>query len=119
MKNKYHAVIRERLKQYRNEAKECIWSGNYAWHPYNRAVELLNKILKGIPADAWPKHINSENYPQHVIRNGSWKIRLFWGYDNDGKRHADLVYDHDDHTAWVREHRTKKGTFVNHDIGGS
>jgi len=120
MKNKYRDIIRERLKTYR---KDCLCalrgSDGYAWTDTKETLELLNKLLKNIPIEAWPKNKDPESTPRITIRNNNWSIYLHWDYKKGERRLADLKYKNDDHTAWVIEHPKKNGVFIDFDIGGS
>lgn len=121
MKNtKWTNLIRERLIANRKECLKCLCPDEgYEWgcaDPKSRqkTVDLLNKILKGIPVEAWPK--KNEDGEERKIASNNWTIRLMY---EDKCRHADLRFANDDHTAWVKEHSQDKGRFVNWDIGGS
>ena len=123
MKNtKWTNLIRKRLIAYRKECLKCLYPKDgygYEWgcpDPKNtgKTVDLVNKILKGIPTVAWPS--KEDDGGERKIASNNWTIRLMY---EDKCRHADLRYAKDDHTAWVKENRLKKGTFINFDIGGS
>lgn len=117
-RSKYHNIIRDRLKKYRQECLDCIHSGNYAWDDVKATLILINKILRGIPAKAWPDPKDEDQYyAGYKIRSGSWVMKLQYTED-DGVRHANLIYNHDDHTAWVCYNKKLK-KFVDFDIGGS
>lgn len=82
MKNKWHNLIRERLIAHRKECLKCLYPDKgYEWgctYPKNRqkTVTLLNKILKGIPAEAWPK--KKDNGEERKIASNNWTIRLMY-----------------------------------------
>jgi len=122
MKNKWHEIIRKRLISHRKECLKCLYPKDgygYEWgcpDPKNtqKTVDLLNKILKGVPAKAWPK--KKEDGEEYKIASNNWTIRLMY---EDKCRHADLIFANDDHTAWVKEHSKDKGRFINWDIGSS
>ena len=122
MKNKYHDVIRERLKQQKDECKACLYppDGSGEWGCTSKkyltnTINLMNYLLKDIPEEAWPKD-KDRTLPcdGYRIKSGAWRLSLFWSSKN--KRGADLKYSHDDHTAWVKE---RGGKFIDSDIGGS
>lgn len=119
MKNKYHDIIRKRLTEHRTECINCLRGGMYAWDDTESTVKLLNKILKDIPAEAWPDPANEDLYYKgYRVASGNWSITLMYT-DDDSVRHADLRYANDDHTAWVKENKRKRGTYIDSDIGGS
>jgi len=118
--NQWHNTIRKRLVQYRKECLACLYpDGDYSWGTSRKNIantlKLVNKIVKGIPIEAWP--INAEA-SDRVIASNNWSIKLGW---EGSRRTADLSYRKDDHTAWVIEHSKKPGSgvFVDFDIGGS
>ena len=112
--NNYRAVIKSRMKQYVAEMGHC--KGDCGWYGKRKeTVVLLNKLLENIPVDFWPKAPKDE-YNRKGIRYNNWTLDLLWV---EGKRSADLCHNNDDHTAWVIEHRTRKGYFKDFDIGGS
>jgi len=120
MKNKYHDIIRQRLHKYRKECLACLYPPTgWEWGCTNRkykmnTLALVNKIMKGIPVDAWPKFVNVDwQHDVYKVASGNWCMRLRWDYKI---RSADLKYRHDDHTAWCIE---RNGKFVDYDIGGS
>ena len=116
MKNKYHDIIRKRLRLYRKECLDCLYpEKSYQWGNEKLTLVLLNKILKDVPIEAWPKN-EEDNYVQYKIASNNWTIKLTY---EDGRRTADLKFRNDDHTAWVIEHSRKPGLFVDFDIGGS
>lgn len=109
--NNYRAVIKSRMKQYVSEMGNCM--GDFGWEGKRKeTVVLLNKLLENIPVDFWPKDKESHK----GIRYNNWTMDLLWV---EGKRSADLHHKNNDHTAWVIEHRTRKGYFKDFDIGGS
>lgn len=121
MKNsKWHNIIRKRLMSYRKECLKCLYTEKgYEWgcldlENKQKTVTLLNKILKRIPEEAWPS--KTEFGDEYIIASNNWRIKLMW---EDYRRHADLKFRNDDHTAWVVEHSRDKGRFVDYDIGGS
>ena len=117
MKNKWHEIIRERLKKNRKECLACLYpEDDYEWNDVKRTLKLLNNILKDIPENAWPKDNNDGTLNEYKVASNNWSIRL--GFE-DGRKVADLRFRNNDHTAWVIEHRTKKGQFIDFDIGGS
>lgn len=118
MKNKWHDMIRKRLKDNRKQCLACLSPDNdYSWgtngENIGKTVALMNTLLKDIPAEAWPAYRRS-NWSSNKIKSNNWTMKLFWDCK---QRHADLKHVNDDHTAWVREY--KKGVFGNYDIGGS
>jgi hypothetical protein len=121
MKNsKWHDIIRKRLVAHRKECLKCLNPDNdYSWgtnkENVQKAVDLMNKLLKGIPAQAWP----NDKECRYDIASNNWRMRLMWSPDKRHRRHADLKFRNDDHTAWVQEHYEDKGRFINYDIGGS
>jgi hypothetical protein len=99
------------MKQDVSEMGNCM--GDFGWDGKRKeTVVLLNKLLENIPVDFWPKDFDSHK----GIRYNSWTLDLMWV---DGKRSADLRHKNNNHTAWVIEHRTRKGYFKDFDIGGS
>jgi hypothetical protein len=122
MKNsKWQEIIRKRLVAYRKECLKCLNPDNdYSWGTdkanVQKTVDLMNNLLKGIPVQAWPA-LNGDDSSEYKIASNNWRMKLMWG--DDKCRHADLKFSNDDHTAWVKEHSTDKGRFVNYDIGGS
>jgi hypothetical protein len=123
MKNKWHDVIRKRLVQYRKECLICLYpKDDYEWGCGNRkniakTLSLVNKIVKGIPVEAWPILAdNEENEKTYFIASGNWSVRLRW---IEKRRTADLKFNKNDHTAWLIEKKNQPGVFVNYDIGGS
>jgi len=120
MKNKWHDTIRKRLQTYRKECLSCLYpGGDYAWGTLRKNISntlnLVNKIVKGIPVQAWPDKDSYEGYPARIAFGG-WTMKLGW---KDGQRTADLRYRNDNHTAWCIENSRKPGVFINFDIGGS
>lgn len=120
MKNKWHDEIRKRLRKYRKECLECLYPDeDYEWggsrKNIHNTINLVNKIMKGIPVEAWPKP--NDDMTRTTVADGNWSIRLGW---SDGKRRtADLKHKNNDHTAWLIESPKKDGTYINLDIGGS
>jgi hypothetical protein len=82
-------------------------------------LALMNTILQGIGPGAW----SQEEFPQEG-QHGCYSIpgiELQLDYDDDkkGYRRANLVFDNEDHTAWVIETRKGSGIYKDLDIGGS
>jgi hypothetical protein len=118
MKNKLHNKIRGRLREYRKECLECLRpKDDFVWgfEPKNvqNTINLVNKIMRDISVDAWPKTKNKS----YVIADNRWRVKLGWL--NNKHRLVDLKYRNDDHTAWLVEDSKKAGTYIDFDIGGS
>lgn len=122
--------LQEILKKYGKEAYSCLYPkvdgviNDYAWgtnrQNSKKTIEFMRKLLAEIPNENWGSKDDADDCGDsydddyiHIV-SGNWRLKLFW---NDGERHADLKYKHDDHTAWVRQSRN--GKWVNFDIGGS
>lgn len=120
MKNKWHDEIRKRLKKYHKECLACLYpDDDYEWgcnkksHIQN-TLNMVNKIMRGIPVEAWPKL--NDDMIRTTVADGNWSIKLGW----EGKRKtADLKFRNNNHTAWVIESPKKDGTYIDFDIGGS
>jgi hypothetical protein len=117
-----HDKIRERLKKYRTECLLCLNpTDDYTWGCTRKNVQktlaLVNKIMKNIPATAWPT-IDDDWLNYTTIVSGNWKIVLSWSWKTH-RRLVDLSHKNNDHTAWVIEHKEKHGEYINFDIGGS
>ena len=116
--NKWHNIIRKRLKENRKECLSCLYPPScYEWGIHSKykknTLALVNKIVRGVPVEAWP---GNKNDMCRKIASGRWAIDLEWV---DKRRTANLRHKNNDHTAWCIEHSKKHGIFVDLDIGGS
>ena len=115
MKKTYPQILKSRLKALSPDLFKCLCGTTYRWQPRERALELMNALLKDIPDEAWPEDRRDfEEYAGASYKD--WGLSLFW---DEGKRNANLGNCKDDHTAWVEEDPMNKGVFLDSDIGGS
>ncbi|MFA5396576.1 MAG: hypothetical protein WC346_11270 [Methanogenium sp.] len=123
------SVIQDRLKHYalpiykKLEKKDRYGDYLYVFDSWTTSqwLTLMNMILHGIGPEAWA--LPGSEFPQEgehgcYIVSGVM-LQLDYGDDSPGLRRANLVFDNEDHTAWVIETRKGSGAYKNYDIGGS
>jgi hypothetical protein len=110
-----HNTLKKRLENLLPIKKELNKTAFHNIMSEKQWLLLMNKLLKGVGAKNWPIE-NGHDYINTINVNG---INLDLFKDDNSRRHANLSFSNDDHTAWVIESKKKQGVYVDYDIGGS